>query len=175
MGGVVISGLEVGSGTGDVTGLADGRRAITRVPGVGRQDGETVLGEFGVGLHVDAGQIPVDGVGALSVLELEHIRLVGIRGKLDGDTTAVGVGSPGLGVGTTVGGESLHGTNIIRDGPGVDVLSQVVGDQDSSTGGLGVIALNHHAGRKGRRQSSKDSSQAESLGEHHGDEVECGI
>lgn len=172
---MIISRLEVGSGTGAVTGRADGRRAIIRVPAVGRQDGETVLGELGVGLHVDAGQIPVDGVGALGVLELEHVGLVGIRGKLDGDTTAIGVGSPGLGIGTTVGREGLHGADIIRDGPGVDVLSQVVGDQDSSTGGLGVIALDHHAGRKGRGQSSKGSSQAESLGEHHVDEVGIGI
>lgn len=81
VGSVVIGRLEVGGSTVGVTGLADSSRAGSRVAaGVGGQDREAVLGELGVGLHVDAGEIPEDGVCALGVLELQHVRLRGVGG-----------------------------------------------------------------------------------------------
>lgn len=165
--GVVISRNEIGSIASIITSLADGRRASRgRVSG---QDSETELGELRVGAHVDARQIPEDSVGGLGVLELQDIFLVGVGGQLDRDTAAVGVGLPGLAVGTAVGSQGLHGTDGVGDGPGVNVLAQVVGDQDRATGGDGVVAANHvvHAGGEGRGQSSKGSGDTESLGEHH--------
>lgn len=168
MSGAVICGLEVGSGASAVTGLADGARAGRRLA-LGGEDGEAVLGELGVGLHVDARQIPEDGVGDLGVLELEHVRLAGGGGQLDGDAAAVGVDAPGFRVGAAVGGERLHGADVVRHRPGVDVRVQVVGDQDAAAGGGGLIAADHHAGREGGGQSGEGSCQAESLGEHHVD------
>lgn len=169
VGGVVISRDEVGSIARLVTSLADGRGAGGG--GVGGQDSETVLGELRVGTHVDAGEIPEDSVGGLGVLELQDIGLVGVGGELDGDAAAVGVGPPGLAVGTAVGSQDLHGTDGVGDGPGVDVVAQVVGDQDGATGGDSVVAADHvvhvHAGGQSRSQSGKGSGNAESLGEHH--------
>lgn len=165
--GVVISRDEVGSIASIIASLADGRGAGGGR--VGGQNSKTVLRELGVATHVDAGEIPEDGVGGLGVLELQDISLVGVGGQFDGDTAAVGVGLPGLAVGTTVGGQDLHGTDDVGDGPGVDVVGQVVGDQDGATSGDGVVAADHvvHAGGQSRGQSSEGSGNAESLGEHH--------
>lgn len=169
MSGSVIGRLEVSSGAAGIAGLANSRRAGSRLAR-GRQDGKAVLGEFRVGAHVDAGQIPEDGVGGLGVLELEHVGLVRGGGQLDGDTTAVGVGAPALGEGATVGGEGLHGTDVAGDGPGIDVLIEVVGNQHGATGGHGVVTSSQlHARGKGRGQSGEGSGKAESLGEHHFD------
>lgn len=167
MSGVVIGRNEIGSRASIVTSLADGRGAGRGR--VGGQDGETVLGELRVGAHVDAREIPEDGVGGLGVLELQDISLVGVGGQLDRDTAAVGVGPPGLAVGTTVGRQDLHGADLVGDRPGVDVVAQVVGDQNGATSGDGVVAADHavHAGGEGRGQSSKGSGNTESLGEHH--------
>jgi len=167
--GAVIGRHKVGSIASIITSLADGRGAGGGR--VGGQNSETVLGELGVDAHVDAGEIPEDSVGGLGVLELQDISLVGVGGQLDGDTAAVGVGLPGLAVGTTVGSQDLHGTDDVGDGPGVDVVGQVVGDQDGATSGHGVVAADHvvHAGRKGRGQGSEGSGNAESLSEHHFD------
>jgi len=147
VGGTIISRKQVGSGAVLVIGLADGRGAGGRLAH-GGNNGETVLGELRVGLHVNAGQIPEDGVGGtLGVLELEHIVLVGIGGQLDGDTATVGVGPPGLGVGATVSGQGLHGADGVGHRPGVHILVQVVGDQDGAAGGGAgaVAATGHHA------------------------------
>lgn len=171
---MVISGLQVGSGATRVSGLANSRRAglgvATRVR---RQDREAVLGELGVSTHVDARQIPEDGVSALGVLELEDIGLAGVGGQLDGDTTAVRVGLPVLTVGTTIGGQGLHGANVRRNGPGVHVLVQVVGNQDGPGSRNGVVAADQHARRKGRGHSGEGGSQAECLSEHHLDLKDC--
>lgn len=167
--GMVIGRLQVSSSAVGVTSLADGSRARGLVGAtVGGLDGETVLGELGAGSHVDAREIPEDGVGGLGVLELEDIGLALVCGQLDGDTTTVRVGLPLLGVGTTVCLEGLHRTDVVGDRPGVDVLVEVVGDQDATAGGLGVALDNwDSAGGKGRSQGSEDSSHAESLSEHH--------
>lgn len=66
VGGLVVIGLEVGISAGGVASLADGRGALGVIGG----HGETELGEFRVGAHVDAGQIPEDSRASLSVLEL---------------------------------------------------------------------------------------------------------
>lgn len=168
--GMVISRLEVGRSTVGITSLADGLRA--RVGSAnGGNNSETVLGELRASTHVDAGKVPEDGVTGLGVLELENIGLVGVGGQLDGDTTAIGVGLPGLLVGTTTRLDSLHGTDILSDGPGVDVTVQGVGDLDAAASRGSLIAANHHAGGQGSSQSSEESGEAESLGEHH---FECG-
>jgi len=167
---VVIGRLEVGSSTVGITSLADGLRA--RVGSAnGGNDSETVLGELGTSTHVDAGEIPEDGVTGLGVLELENIGLVGVGGQLDGDTTTIGVGLPGLLVGTTASLDGQHGTNVLRDGPGVDITVQGVGDLNTAASRNSVIAANHHARGQGSSQSSEESGKAESLGEHH---FECG-
>lgn len=164
--GVVIGGLEVGLLAGIIVGLAAGSRAGLVVAAVvGGLDGEAVLLEDGVGVHVDAGQVPEDGVAGLGVLELQHIRLVLVRGQLDGDTAAVGVGAVLLGEGAAVGGDGLHGTGLVGDGPGVDVLVQSVGDQDLAAGGGGVAADDGRGQSRGQR--SEGGSKANSLGEHH--------
>lgn len=168
VGSLIVGGIQVGGSAGGITGSADSGGARIGLT-LGGQDGETVGGELGARLHVDAGQIPEDGVGGLGVLELEHIGLAGVGGQLDGNTTTVGVGLPGLRVGTAVGSQGLHGANNVGHGPGVDIHVQVVGDQDGATGGDGVVTTNHHAGGQSSSQSGKGSGNAESLGEHHFD------
>lgn len=176
VGGVVVSGLEVGGSAGSVTGLADSGRAGRRLA-LGGEHREAVLGELGVGAHVDAGEIPEDGVGGLGVLELQHVGLAGVGGQLDGDAAAVGVGAPGLGEGAAVGAEGLHGADVLRDRPGVDVLVQVVGDQDGAAGGDGVVAadvvVQVQARGEGGGQGGEGGGEAEGLGEHHFDSERC--
>lgn len=168
MGGSVIRRDHVSRRARDITSLADRGRAGTGLA-QGRQHGETVLGKGGAGAHVDAGQVPEDGVGGLGVLELEHVGLARLGGKFDGDAAAVGVGAPGLRVSAAVGGEGLHGTDVLGDGPGVNVLAQVVGDQDGAAGGDGAVAadVHVHARGEGGGQSGEDGGEAEGLGEHH--------
>lgn len=174
VGGVVIRRDEVGIRAGGVTGLADGlgaRRGLAH----GREDGEAELGELGVDAHVDAGHVPEDGVGGLGVLELEHVALVLGGGQLDGDAAAVRVGAPLLRVGAAVGRQGLHGADIFRDRPGVDVMGQVVGDQDRARRGNGVVAadVGVDARGEGGGQGGEGGGEAEGLGEHHFDRERC--
>lgn len=168
MGGVVIGRLEVGSGTVGVTGLADSSRARGGITaGVSGLDGEAVLGEDRVGAHIDAGHVPEDGVLGLGVLELQDVLLGLVGGQLDGDTTAIGVGAPLLAESAAVGGDGLHGTDVLGHGPGVDVVVQGVGDHDGATGS--TVTAGDHAGGQSRGQSGEGSGNADSLGEHHFD------
>ena len=152
-----------------VAGSADGRGARGGcVSGLNRK---AILGELGVRAHVDARQVPEDGVDGLGVLELQHILLVGVGRQLDGDTTSVGVELPGLGVDTTVGGENQHGTGDVGHGPGVDVDIQVVGNQNGTASSDVVAAdLVGQAVRERGGHGSEGGSNAESLGEHHLDQ-----
>lgn len=162
VGGVVISRLEVSGRASGVASLADGLGARGRL--ISGLDGETKVGELGAGAHVDTGEIPEDSVTGFGVLELEDVVLLRVGGQLDGDTTAVGVGLPLLGVLATVGRDDLHGANLISDGPGVDVLVEVVGDLDAAAGG--TITANDAVG-EGRGNGGEEGSKAERLGEHH--------
>lgn len=165
VGGMVVLGLQVGLGAGSVAGLAVDRGAVAA--GLGRLDGEAELGELGVGAHVDAGHVPVDGVTGLGVLKLKDVRLVGLGGQLDGDAAAVGVGAPVLGVGAAVRREGMHVADAISDRPRVDGLAQVVDDLDASSRGGGVAAALDDMGQ-GSGEGGKGSSE-EGLGEHHVD------
>lgn len=131
VGGVVISGLEVSGRASSVTSRANGRGASGSL--IRRNDREAKFRELVVAsLHVDARHVPEDGVTGLGVLELENVVLLGVEGQLDGDATTVGVGAPCLGVGATAASDSLHGADVAGNGPGVDVLGEVVGDLDTA-------------------------------------------
>ena len=165
MGSVVVLGLEVGIGTGLVPSVAVDRRAVGT--SLGGLNGEPVIGELGVGTHVNARHVPEDGVTALGVLELEHVGLVGLGGQLDGDTTAVAVGLPWLRVGTAARREGLHVSSSIGDRPRVDVVFQVVDDFNTAAAtasGGGVAGLDGVG--ESCSESSESSSETE-LGEDH--------
>lgn len=128
---MVISGLEVSGRASSVTSCANGRGASGSL--IRRNDREAEVRELVVAsLHVDARHVPEDGVTGLGVLELENVVLLGVEGQLDGDATTVGVGAPCLGVGATAASDSLHGADVSSNGPGVDVLGEVVGDLDTA-------------------------------------------
>jgi len=165
VGSVVISRLEVSRRASGVTSGADSLGARGSL--ISGLDGETKFGELVAGFHVDTREIPEDGVTGFGVLELEDVVLLRVRSQLDGDTTAVGVGLPLLGVLATVGGDGQHGTNLVGDRPGVDVLIEVVGDLDAAGGS---VTANDAVG-EGRGNGSEEGSEAERLGEHHLDRV----
>lgn len=166
--GMVIRRDEVGRRARAVAGLADSRRAGSGLA-AGGQDREAELGELRAGAHVDAGEVPEDGVTGLGVLELQDVLLGRAGGQLDGDAAAVGVGAPGLGEGAAAGGQGLHGPDVVGDGPGVDDLIEVVGDQDGAAGGHGVVAGDQHARGQGGGHGGEGSGEAEGLGEEHCD------
>lgn len=170
MGSVVVLGLEVGFGTVLVPSVAVDRRAVGT--SLGGLNGEPVVGELGVGTHVNARHVPEDGVTALGVLELEHVGLVGMGGNLDGDTTAVAVALPWLRVGTAARREGLHVSGSIGDRPRVDFVFQVVDDFNTAaaTSGGGVAGLDGVG--ESCRESSESSSETE-LGEDHFEGVCC--
>lgn len=186
MGGVVVGWDEVGGGARGVARLADGGRAVTaRLAGL---DGEAELGELGVGSHVDVGKIPVDRIAADGVLELQHVRLVGAGGNLEGDTAAARRCLPVFGVGATVGADRVHVVvGAAADGPDVHVLVQVVPELHSAVAAAAAAAGSRAwAGRRrggfadgaastramggvrdGRSESCEGGRKAEGFGEHH--------
>lgn len=166
--GVVIGRDQIGIGASRVARSTGGSGAGAIVRG----DGEALGGELRAGTHVDAREIPEDRVTGESVLELEDIGLGRLGGELDGDTTAVGVGLPGLRVGATVGLEGDHGDiRIVGNGPGIEVAAQVVDNGDSTASGLSgsgsVGGTGDDLSRERGGNSSKDGSKTEDLGEHH--------
>lgn len=164
--GVVISGLEVSRRASLVTSRANSLGARGGL--IRRLDREAHLGELAAGLHVDARQVPEDGVRGLGVLELEDILLPLVEGQLDGDTTAVGVGAPVLGVNTAAALDGLHRADAISNRPGVDVLLEVVGDLDAAAITADhTLAADHHVLGKCGGNGGEKGSKAESLGEHH--------
>lgn len=95
-------------------------------------------GDEGGGLEeVDGRQIPVEDITGLSVLELEDAVTQLTGGNLDGDTTAVGVGQPGVAVEALAGGEGLHLTLGLGDNPKVNGLVHVVQDVEARASGAG--------------------------------------
>lgn len=167
MSSLVVIGLEVGLSALSVTSLAVDRRAVVTL--LGRSDGESVLGESRVTAEVDAGHDPVDGVTTLSVLELEDIGLALSGGQLDGDTTTVVVGLPGLGVATTARRKGMHVTDSIRNRPRVDgSVAHVVGDGDAAGARRGTVATNHVVaeGVGKSRGSGGQSGSEDGLEEH---------
>lgn len=160
---MVVLGLEVGLGTSSVASMAVDSGAV--VTGLAGRNVEAVLGEGGsVTVHVDAGHVPENGLTTLGVLKLKHISLVLAGRKLDGDTTAVGVGLPGFGVGSAARREGMRAANTIGNRPRVDVGIHVVDDGDTAA----AITSDNGGLRESRREGSKGSSN-ESLGEHHFD------
>lgn len=172
VGGMVISRDQVSIGASRVASSAGGigaRRVI-------RADGEALLSELGAGAHVDAGEIPEDGIAGKSVLVLEDIGLARLGGELDGDTTTIGVGLPALRVGTTVSGKGDHLADLVRNRPGIEVTAQVVNDGDTTRGGLSSTVGRtaevdnlRSRGRERRGHCSEGSSKTEDVGEHHFD------
>ncbi len=163
VGGMVVLGLEVGLGTRSIAGMAVDSGAV--VTGLAGRNVEAVLSEGGSRtVHVDAGHVPEDGVTTLGVLKLKHISLVLAGGKLDGDTTAIGVGLPGFSVGSAARREGMHVANTIGNRPRVDVGIHVVDDGDTAA----AVTSDNGRLRESRGEGSKSSSN-ESLGEHHFD------
>lgn len=163
MGGMVVLGLEVGLGTRRVAGMAVDSGAV--VTGLAGRNVEAVLGEGRSStVHVNGGHVPEDGVTSLGVLKLKHISLVLAGGKLDGDTTAIGVGLPGFSVGSAARREGMHVANTIGNRPRVDVGIHVVDDGDTAA----AVTSDNGRLRESRGEGSKGSSN-ESLGEHHFD------
>jgi hypothetical protein len=169
--GVVISGLEVCRRASMVTSLANGLGASGgHIRGLNR---EALVGELVARLHVDARQVPEDGVTGSGVLELEDIVLLWVEGQFDGNTTAVGVGAPVLRVNTAAAVDGLHGADVASNGPGVYRLVEVVGDLDTAAITADhTRAADHHVLGKGRGNGGEKGSKAESLCEHH---FECGM
>lgn len=165
VGSMVISGREVSGGASGITSTADGLGASGAL--ARRHDGEAELGELVVAsLHVNARHVPEDGVTGLGVLELEDIVLLGVKGQFDGDATAVGVGAPCLGVDATTASDGLHGANVAGNGPGVDILCEVVGDRDTAAVSANHLAADHVLG-KSRGDGGEEGGKAKSLSEHH--------
>lgn len=161
MRGVVVLGLQVGIGTGLVASSAVDTRAV--LAGLGGLDGEAELGESGVAAQVDARHVPVDGLAAFGVFELQDIVLGGFGGQLDGHTAAVAVVLPFFRVGAAARREGLHVASTTGNGPRVDVLLQVVSDADTPTV---AASLDGHGVGKGRSESGQGGEETE-LGEHH--------
>lgn len=175
--GPVVVGKQVGGSTGNVAGSASSRLAGR----VGGADGETHGGEFGVITHVDAGEIPPDSGVLVGVLVLQDVGLLRAEGDLDGDSTAVGVGAPVLGVGFTAI-EGVHVAGDVRHGPEVDGLFHVVDDLDAIAGDVGALLACHQLAvhgvgmvahvvevvhsREGRCNGAEGSEKSEGLGEH---------
>lgn len=166
MSSMVILGLEIGIGTVLIPRMAVDRRAVLRR--LGRLNRKPVLGELGVSAHVDARHVPVDGVTALGVLELQDVVLVRLGGQLDGNTAAVAVGLPGLGVGATVRREGLHFSSSIGDGPRVDVEPHVVDNFDAAVAGGGAVTGLDGTVGEGRSEGGQGGSdETELVEEHH--------
>jgi hypothetical protein len=162
VGGVVIGGDQIGIGAVRVARSARGRRAV----GIVGSDIEARSSKSRAGAHVDAREIPEDGVALKSVLVLQNVFLFGLHGHLDRDAAAVGVGAPVL----RVGAAGIQGNHIVAggvaDGPEVDVLLHVVGDIDTAA----ITALD--GVREGRSKAAKGSEESENSGELHCD---CGL
>lgn len=156
---MVVLRLEISLRAVGITRMAVDRRAGLR--DLGRFNGEAVLGEDRLRGQVDAAHVPVDGVGALGVLELEDVFLLLGGGQLDADATAVVVGAPLLLEGSTARREGMHVTDSISDRPRVDGGIQVVDDADAST-----FATDD--GGEGGAEGGQ-GGKGEDLGEHHVD------
>jgi len=169
--GVVISGLEVSRRASTVTSRANGLGARGGL--IRGLDREALAGELVARLHVDARQVPEDGITSGGVLELEDIVLLRVEGQLDRDTTAVGVVAPVLRVNTAAAVDGLHGADVASNGPGVYRLVEVVGDLDTAAVTADhTLAADHHVLGESRGNGGEKGSKAESLGEHH---FECGM
>lgn len=177
MGSPVVVGKQVSSSTGNVA-----RRASSRFAGrVSRADGEAHGRELGVVTHVDAGEIPPDGGVLVGVLVLQDVGLLRAEGNLDGDSAAVGVGAPVLGVSLTLV-EGNHLAGDVGHGPEVDGLFHVVDDLDSVAGDVGAFLAGHQLtvlgvsmvvhvvavvdSREGSCNGAEGSEKSEGIGEH---------
>lgn len=108
MGSGVVIREEVGSSTGNVSRSTSGTWTAA---GVVIGDGKTNGGEEIVDAHIDARQIPEDGVTRQSILVLQGIRDVRSARHLNGDTTSIGIQTPLLRVGAAGG----NGNHLGRD------------------------------------------------------------
>ena len=160
MGGIIISRLEVSRRASGITSRADSRRASRRL--IGWLDSESGGGKHTTRAQINTGQIPVDSVTGLGVLELEDVLLPGVEGELNRDATAVRVGAPILRVDATAAAEDQHRADVVGHGPGIDVLLEVIDDRDTTAALAG-----HYIMGKSRGNGGKEGSKAESLSEHH--------
>jgi hypothetical protein len=165
---MVILRLEVSLGARRVASSAVDAGAVGA--SLARLDGETVLGEAGVGAHIDAGHVPEDGVAGLGVLELQHVGLILGHGQLDGDAAAVVVALPRFLVVAAARREGMHVTDSIRHRPRVDGGIQVVDDVDAAAAvatsdgaGGGAVGGGVQVVGKGRGESGHEREGLE----HH--------
>jgi len=168
---VVVLRLQVSLSTLRVASLAVDRGAVGA--GLGGLDGEAVLGELGVGAHVDARHVPEDGVARLGVLELQDVVLVGLGGQLDGDTAAIAVLAPRFLVRAAARRKGLHVTSAIGDRPRVDGAFEVVVDGDAAAATAASVGGGSVAGLDGVGEGCGEGSEGghgkSDLGEHHFD------
>lgn len=154
----------------DAVGIASSTGGIS-ARAVANGDTESGGDERGGLEEVDGRQIPVQDIAGLGVLELEDAVTQLTGGNLDGDTTAVGVGQPGVAVEALAGSEGLHLTLGLGNNPQVDGLVHVVADVEARAGGAG--GGGNGAGAQGAGAGGSAGDGGIGGGGHNGGSAGC--